>query len=380
MNLGNLSRLSSAKTRSISSENPTGAKAGGGQAIPPLDENGRPTGASAQLGQGWKVKPCQGIKPGETLELANIDGPGAIQSIWMTPTGYNRFSILRIYWDGQEHPSVECPLNDFFASPWIGCGPYRFAQISSLPVAVNPGNAFNCYWEMPFRRHCRITLENLDANVMRIFFQINHVLTEVPEDAAYFHAQFRRTNPVPQGEVHTLLDGVEGQGQYVGTAMGWQVNHNGWWGEGEIKFYLDGDTDPELSGGQEVGGSTGFPTICGTGTEDYFGGSYDFCNRETNQYQEFTTPFLGMPHVVRPDGHYDANTRFALYRWHVMDPIRFEQDLKVTIQSLGWCRPTSKDRQFHQRMDDISSVAYWYQTLPTAPFPAFPQPPQLEII
>lgn len=380
MNLGNLSRLSSAKTRSISSENPTGAKAGGGRALPSVDENGQPTGAAALLGQGWKVKPCQGIKPGETLELADIEGPGAIQSIWMTPTGCNRFTILRIYWDGQKHPSVECPIGDFFASPWIGGSSYRFAQINSLPVAVNPGNAFNCYWEMPFRQRCRITLENLDANEMRIFFQINHTLTEVPEDAAYFHAQFRRTNPVPRGEVHTLLDGVSGQGQYVGTSMGWQVNHNGWWGEGEIKFYLDGDTDSELSDGQSVGGSTGFPTICGTGTEDYFGGSYDFRNQESNQYQEFTTPFLGLPHIIRPDGLYDANTRFALYRWHVMDPIRFVRDVKVTIQSLGWCRPGLKERYYHQRRDDLSSVAFWYQTLPTAPFPVLPPLAELEVV
>ena len=116
------------------------------------------TGANCarDLGQGWKISPSVRIAAGTTFELANIDGPGAIQQIWMTPTGHWRFNILRIYWDGQEQPSVECPAGDFFASGW-----QKYGQVSSLPVCVNPGSAFNCYWEMPFRKHCRMTMTNI---------------------------------------------------------------------------------------------------------------------------------------------------------------------------------------------------------------------------
>src|SRR3954468_3840699 len=244
MNLGNLSRISTARTRSMSPENFTGDKGKGGMAT-----EGTGKQASADLGQGWKVSPSIQIKPGEVRELANIKGPGAIQQIWMTPTGHWRYSILRIYWEGQDQPSVECPVGDFFA-----CGWQRYAQVSSLPVCVNPGSAFSCYWEMPFRRKCRITLENIAKDAMVLYYQINYTLTDVPDDCAYFHAQFRRVNPLPYKEVYTILDNVKGRGHYVGTYMAGQTNNNGWWGEGEIKFFMDGD-------GQ-------FPTICGTGTED----------------------------------------------------------------------------------------------------------------
>jgi hypothetical protein len=206
MNLGNLSLLSSAKTRSISAENFTGEKGKGGMAT-----EGVSSSAARDLGQGWKVSPLAFIKAGETFTLADIDGPGAITQIWMVPPSHWRFSILRIYWDGQENPSVECPLGDFFASGW---GSY--SQLSSLAVCVNPGNALNCYWEMPFRKKCRITMTNIATEDMGLFYQINYVLTEVPENCGYFHASFRRVNPLPYKEVYTLLDGVQGQGQYVG--------------------------------------------------------------------------------------------------------------------------------------------------------------------
>ncbi len=350
MHLGNLSLLSNAKTRSISPENFTGEKGKGGMAT-----EGTGANCARDLGQGWKISPSIRIEPGECRELANIDGPGAIQQIWMTPTGHWRFSILRIYWDDQEQPSVECPVGDFFA-----CGWQRYAQVSSLPVCVNPGSAFNCYWEMPFKKKCRITMTNIAEEAMVLYYQINYTLTDVPDDAAYFHAQFRRTNPLPYKEVYTILDGVKGKGQYVGTYMAWQVNNTGWWGEGEIKFYLDGDKE--------------FPTICGTGTEDYFCGSYNF-DRE-GQYREFTTPYAGLPQVIRPDGTYQSQQRFGLYRWHIMDPVRFDEDIKVTIQALGW----RSGGRYLPNQDDIASVAFWYQTLPTAPFPQLPDKDYLEVI
>lgn len=352
MHMGNLARLSDAQTRSISPENFSGDKGKGGMAT-----DGTGARAARDLGRGWKVSPSVAIEPGQTFELANIQGSGAIQQIWMTPTGNWRFSILRVYWDDQPHPSIECPVGDFFASGWG-----RYAQLSSLAVCVNPGSAFNSYWEMPFRKRCRMTMTNLADERMVLYYQINYTLTDVPEDAGYFHAQFRRLNPLPYKSVYTLLDGVQGQGHYAGTYMAWGVNNSGWWGEGEIKFYIDGD-DP-------------YPTICGTGTEDYFCGSYNFENRETQQYQEFTTPYSGLHQVLRPDGVYRSQTRFGLYRWHIADPIRFQRDLRVTIQALGW----RSYGRYLPLQDDIASVAYWYQALPTAPFPALPGRDELEVV
>lgn len=361
MHLGNLSRLSKAQSRSLSAENPTGEKGRGAMEIPK-------DGCARDLGQGWKVRPCITLPEGKTVVLADLKGPGALQHFWMT-AAHPRFTILRIYWDHQEQPSVEVPLGDFFCNGWG-----VFGQISSLPVCLNPGSGMNCWWEMPFRKHCKITVENIGFSPSTLYYQIDYTLTDIPEDAAYFHAQFRRNNPLPYGEVHTLLDGVKGWGHYVGTSMAWGVNNSGWWGEGEIKFYMDGDTK--------------FPTICGTGTEDYFLGSYNFdpgtANRctfgdnrgELNRYQPFTTPYSGMHQVIKPDGVYQSQMRFGLYRWHIQDPIRFEKNLKVTIQALGW---RAGDR-YLPLQDDISSVAYWYQQLPTAPFPAFPDRDALEVI
>ena len=352
MSLGNLSLLSNAKTRSLSAENITGEKGCGGMAT-----EGTGARSARDLGQGWKINPCIRVPAGTTVTIADVDGPGAIQHIWMTPTGRWRSTILRVYWDGAEQPSVECPVGDFFA-----CGWGEYAPVTSLAICVNPGSAFNCYWEMPFRKHCRMTVENRDAEDMTLFYQIDYTLTEVPQDAAYFHAQFRRVNPLPYKDVYTIVDGIQGQGQFIGTYMAWGVNNSGWWGEGEIKFYMDGDGE--------------YPTICGTGTEDYFCGSYNFENQKTHEYEEFTTPYTGLCQVIRPDGLYRSQTRFGLYRWHIMDPIRFERDLRVTIQALGW----RSGGRYLPMQDDISSVAFWYQDQPAKSFPKLPDQDYLEII
>ncbi len=348
MSLGNLSRLSPAQSRSISPENFRGEKGKGGMAT-----EGTGAKKARDLGQGWKISPSVTIAPGATFTLGEIAGSGAIQRIWLTPKGNWRFSILRMYWDGETEPSVEVPVGDFFGMGWG-----RFAQLTSAPVTVNPGSAFNCYWEMPFRKSARVTLENTSDAPVAVYYQVDYTLTDVPADAAYFHAQFRRVNPVPSGDVYTILDGVKGRGQYVGTYLAWGVNSTGWWGEGEVKFFLDGDAQ--------------FPTICGTGTEDYFGGSYNFENAATKQYQEFNTPYAGLPQVIRPDGLYDSQQRFGMYRWHIMDPVRFEQDLKVTVQDLGWQGEVGPSRRYYPRHDDIASTAFWYQTEPHAPFPKLP--------
>jgi len=354
-NLGDLWRISGARTRSISAENYTGAKGQGGMCEL---EQGSSKRASRDLGRGWKVNPFVVIKGGETFTLADIAGPGAIQHIWMTPTGKWRNSILRIYWDGQQQPSVECPVGDFFCSGW-----QAYHQISSLAVCVNPGSAFNCYWTMPFAKRCLVTMENRGDENMTCFYQIDYALTdEAPADISYFHAQFRRSNPLAYAEPYTILDGVSGRGQYAGTYMAWGVNNNGWWGEGEIKFFMDGDAE--------------WPTICGTGTEDYFCGSYDFEDPVSHdRYIAFTTPYTGF-HMVRTDALYQSQKRFGMYRWHITDPIRFESDMRVTIQALGW----REGGRYLPLRDDIASAAFWYQTLPTAPFPALPDRDYLEVI
>ncbi|MBS1915588.1 MAG: DUF2961 domain-containing protein [Bacteroidetes bacterium] len=358
VNLSNLYRVSDAKTRSISPENFTGEKGKGGMAT-----SGTGSGPSRELGQGWKVSPSVVIKSKTTFTLAEISGPGSVQHIWMTPTGNWRYSILRFYWDDETTPSVEVPVGDFFCMGWGSYAPLR-----SLAVCVNPGSAFNCYWPMPFRKKCKITMENLDAEDMVVYYQVDYILTTVPDDAAYFHAQFRRVNPLPLKQDYVLVDDIKGRGQYVGTYLAYGSNKNGWWGEGEIKFFMDDDTK--------------FPTICGTGTEDYFCGSYDFDTHsktsygvETSGYTEFCTPYTGLAQVIRGDGHYDIAQRFGLYRWHITDPVRFEKNLKVTIQDLGW----HHDGRYMPLQDDISSVVYWYQLEPHAPFPKLPSKDELEV-
>lgn len=357
-NMGNLYMLSNAETRSISPENFTGEKGKGGMADPVKDKD-KPNQAnsawqSRDLGQGWKVNPYVKIAPGETFTLAEIDGSGAIQHIWMTPTGNWRFSIIRIYWDDEKEPSVEVPAGDFFCMGWG-----QYAPLSSLAVCVNPGSAFNCYWTMPFRKKCRITMENInDQDAMNLYYQIDYTLTDVPEDAAYFHAQWRRTNPNSTSD-YTIVDNIKGKGHFVGLYLAQGVNNNGWWGEGEIKFFMDGDEK--------------FPTICGTGAEDYFCGSYNF-DRD-GQYKEFYTPYAGLHQVIRPDGTYSSQQRFGMYRWHITDPIRFEKDLKITIQDLGW----RHGGRYLPQQSDIASVAYWYQREPHAPFPKLPKWEDLEV-
>lgn len=349
--LHNIARLSSARSRSISAENPDGRKGGGAREIP---EGNHP---ARELGPGWKARPCVTIEPGATFTLAEIDGPGSIQHIWMTgKDDFWRRMILRFYWDGEETPSIEVPFGDFFCNGWR-----RPAPVNSLPIAVNTRGGFNCYWQMPFRRSARITLENLwHEPHTGFFYQIDYVEAPVPEDAAYLHSQWRRSDPLPYGSVHTLLDGASGPGHYVGAYLAWQTNNDGWWGEGEVKFYIDGD-------GQ-------YPTICGTGTEDYFGGAW--CFEVDGQYVPYSTPFLGFHQIIKPDGAFRSNMRFGMYRWHIPDPVRFESDLRVTIQALGW----RSNYRFLPLTDDIASTVLWYQREPHASFPPIGDLNRLEVI
>ncbi len=353
--LHNIFLLSEAKTRSISPENFTGEKGKAGMAV-----EGSGARCARELGQGWKVSPSISIAPRQTVTLADIEGSGVIQHIWNTahPDWWRRL-IFRAYWDGEETPSIEVPLGDLFCNGWC-----KRCNITSIPIAVNPAGGFNSYWPMPFQKSARITLENLTEEACNgYYYQITYALSDIPENTATLHAQFRRSNPLPYAEAHTLLEGIQGKGHYVGTYLAWQVNNTGWWGEGEIKFFLDGDKE--------------FPTICGTGTEDYFGGAWNF-ELPQGSYGVFSSPYSGMPQVIMAGeaGMYQSQQRHGMYRWHIPDPIRFETDLKVTLQALGW----RSGGRYLPLQDDISSTAFWYQSEPHGSFPALPDLNGLEVI
>ena len=352
LGLGTLSLLSRAQSRSISPENFTGEKGKGGMAT-----EGTGAAPARDLGQGWKVSPSIVIESGARVTLADIRGPGVIQHLWMTThTRHWRELFLRMYWDDDACPAVQVPLGDFFANGWG-----TFSQVSSLPVAVNPNGGFNSYWEMPFQRSARMTIENLGADAATLYYQVDYALTDLPTGAAYFHAHWRRSNPLPYKGVHTLLDGITGSGHYIGTYLAWGVNNSGWWGEGEIKFYLDGDRE--------------YPSICGTGTEDYFGGAWNF-DVPQQGYTAFTTPFLGLSQILSPDGLYQSQQRFGMYRWHIMDPIRFQSDLCVTIQALGW----RSGQRYLPLQDDIASTAFWYQKEASSVAAVTPTADKLEVV
>ena len=353
IDLGSLARLSGARSRSISPENFDGAKGGGGRAT-----DGTGALSAAHLGPGWKISPSVDIDGHATFEVAAITGPALITHIWLTTHRGNwRSLILRAHWDDADEPAVEVPLGDFFGQGWC-----EFAQLSSVPVAANPHGGFNSYWPMPVPRRARLTLENRAPHSATVYYQISY---EIDVDlnigeVGYLHTQFHRSNPLAAGSVHPILDRVRGMGKYVGTYLAWGVNRPGWWGEGEVKFYLDGDHE--------------FPTICGTGTEDYFGGAWNF-DVPGQGYTVYSTPFLGLHQVIRPDGLYRSQQRFGMYRWHILDPIHFHADLRVDIQALGW-----QSRQRYQPLhDDIASTAFFYLDRPSAERPPLPSADDLEV-
>ena len=332
-----------AQSRSLSAENYRGEPGEGGRTTIAESTNPEVARYAQDLGTGWKVSPCLRIPPHSTATIMDHAGPGVIRHLWFTfHVMFQRQLIIRIYWDDQEHPSIECPLGDFFCNAWGQC-----QTINAMPINTNPNGGLNCFFPMPFKRHCRITVENATAEDLRHFFYtIDYTLEPVPTDCLSFHAQFRRTNPLPEGEVYAILDGVKGNGHYVGTYVAWRQSTAGWWGEGEVKMYIDDD---------EV-----WPTICGTGIEDYFGGAYNF------GATDFSAPFFGFKQVVGESEH--AGTRMTMHRFHLHDPVFFTHRLRVTLQALGW----GEGNRYRTLPDDIASVAYWYQTLPTAPFPIMP--------
>lgn len=303
------------------------------------------------------------IKAKTTYTVAEVEGSGAIQHIRMIPTGNWRLSILRFYWDNEKEPSVEVPVGDFFCMGWG-----QYAPVQSLTVCVNPGNAFNCYWPMPFRKKCRITMENIGDKDMTLVYRVDYTLMRVSADAGYFHAQFRKINPLRQQSEYVLLDGIKGKGQYVGTYLAWGLNSHSWLGEGDVRFYLDGRKDPS--------------SIAGTGTEDYFCGFYHSEILQKNHPRvtmtdcvAFSTPYIGLPQMLLGDGPHSLVQRYGLYRWHIADPIHFKKGIKVTIRPLGWDNAAFSPFS----LDDIASTVFWYQRGPHRPFPALPGKDKLAI-
>lgn len=332
LRLGGMSVLTGGRSRAVSPENPTGGKGAGGAAV-----EGAGASAAAGLGPGWKVSPSIEIPAGQAATLADLAGPAVIRHVWLTThPGHWRSLVLRAWWDDADPPAIAAPVGDFFCQGWG-----EYAHVSSAVVAVNPHGGLNCYWEMPFRRHARIELENTGSRAAIVYYQVDYELTDLPAEAGYLHAQWRRSNPLPYRQVHTILDGATGRGHYAGTYLAWGSRSSGWWGEGEVKFYLDGDAD--------------LPTICGTGTEDYFGGAWNF-DVPGHGYTAYSTPFLGLPQILRPDGLYRSQQRFGMYRWHLPDPVRFAAGVRVTVQALGW----RAGGRYLPLRDDIASTAWWY--------------------
>lgn len=341
------------ESRAINAENITGDKGRGG-----MD--------ASELGPSRKGNPClRNIRSGEIVTLAEIDGPGVINHIWMTVTNKTtdadcfvlRDLVLRMFWDDEIYPSVEVPLGDFFC-----CGFGRECLINSIPITVLPNRGFNSYFQMPFRKKAKITIENQHKNAIPAFFyQIDYNLLheDLSYEALYFHAQWRREKITQKQKDYVVLDGVRGKGHYVGTYLALTTLERYWWGEGEMKFFIDDDEK--------------YPTICGTGTEDYFGGSWSFAKQVNGKTEEqtFNSAYLGYPYysanddIVHNNYHNDDTMPMrGFYRWHVIDPINFNSGLKVTLQQIG-----VGHRGLFERQDDVASVAYWYQAEPHTPFP-----------
>lgn len=299
------------------------------------------TGRSSSSDLKWQTGngDCRYLKAGDTVTIMDADGPGVIRHIWFTIAAedpkYGRSLTLRMYWDGQEQPAVETPLGDFFA---VGHGLCRNV-ISEMVAVSSEGRAYNCYWPMPFRKHARITLTNDSQKFIAnaIYFQVDYdKMPSLPNDTAYFHAQYRQEYPAKMGQNYLLLD-AEGAGLYVGTVLSSQARTGGWFGEGDDFFYIDGEKEP---------------TIKGTGTEDYFNDAWGF--------REFMRPYYGVPLW---EG-YDVGDRCTAYRWHVKDPVRFSKSLRVEIEHKGGMFDDAGKlvSGYEERSDLYSSVAFWYQT------------------
>lgn len=314
------------ESRSITAENPTGARGEGGR-------------AASALGVGRKGSPNIYIQPGQTVQICDIEGPGVIRHIWMTQAQTPQVLqglVLRAYWDHQPHPSIEVPIGPFFG--------VMHGKVSAYESAVHSVNAkagFNNWMPMPFRKNARIELTNESNQLTPVFFSIDYTLgDELPEETGCLHALYRRENPTTLGRDFEILPRRQGKGRFLGCLIGIRTLSENWWGEGEIKFYLDGDRE--------------YPTICGTGTEDYVGQSWGL--------QDAAYLFMGTS--LHPGSDWKAGEFNTIYRWHIPDPIYWKEDIRITIQQIG-----HNTKALYERQDDWSACAFWYEALESAPLP-----------
>jgi hypothetical protein len=325
------------KSRSISFENPTGEPGNGGK-------------TASGLGVGRKGFPAKNIVPGETVVLCDITGPGTIRHIWMTGSFNNdpvgiRSMVVRGYWEGQEHPSIECPLGDFMGSAHGKVNAYQSAVHST---GIN--SAFNIWLPMPFQKSGKLTLTNEGDRDITVFYQVDYTTGDQhPDDLGRLHVCFLRENPTTLKTDFEILPKREGKGRYLGTVLGIRSFDEHWWGEGEIKIYMDGDTE--------------FPTICGTGSEDYVCLSYGMQQ----------TPYLYQGCSWNQKGY------VSMYRWHLPDPIYWKKDCRITIQQIGYdrSRQDSTGTPLYERADDWCCATFWYEPVPSAPLPPFPSHEEL---
>ncbi|MCY2995090.1 MAG: DUF2961 domain-containing protein [Planctomycetota bacterium] len=288
------------------------------------------------------------VEPGETHVLLDEKGPGVITHIWLTFLGPERQNwapkgsanhqemLLRMFWDDSPRPAVEAPVGDFFASCFG-----RRSEVISLPVIVEDADSYNCFWHMPFRKSARIEIVNQsDKPISLLYYNIDWIKKEkVSGDTPYFYSQYRQEYPVQTGQDYVLLE-TKGKGHYVGTVLAVRTRSPAWFGEGDEKIYLDGETKP---------------SIWGTGTEDYFLSAWGL--------KTTSTPYFGVPYFDQwgiVGGHTSA------YRWHLNDPLVFNTGIKVTLEHFGWISPDEnpqyKSTSWNEREDDYASVAFWYQT------------------
>lgn len=345
--LDDLYKQSGVVTRMISAENPTGEK---GKACldEPNPDDPRLFWSKNSLGKGYKVCPFITLEANSKIDIANVRGSGVIRQIFLT-SDREKFSelVIRIYWDDEKEPSVECPLGMFFCM-----GHDRFPHlVSSMPVTVAPHRGCNCYWRMPYKKGFRIEIENEgDTKTWILAYKVIFTEEEV-NDVAYFHATYRHTLTTPENPTHIILDDVNGEGLYVGTYLAWTELHERWWGEGEVKFYIDDDKE--------------YPSICDNGTEDYFGGAWNFGGYgivKDSKEIVFQSPYLGLSLAHVED---DCPKHFSMHRFHIEDPIGFKKNIKVTVDTIGWKEDFSK---YEHHDEDVKSVAFFYQKEPHKPY------------
>ena len=313
-------------SRSISFESPTGAPGEGGK-------------AASRLGPGRKGSPMRSMGPGDVQQLCDIEGPGTIRHIWVTthrsPANL-RSMVIRVWWDGQKHPSIECPLGDFMGFAHGKVMPYQSAVHS-----VGQTAGMNFWLPMAFAKRARITMTNEapeGAKAVPLFYQIDYTINDKhPEDVGRLHVLFRRENPTTEKQDFELLPKRTAKGRFIGSVIGIRNLHPGqWWGEGEVKVFFDGDKD--------------FPTICGTGSEDYVGLAWGIQQ----------TPFLYNGCSL------NQKNFVSMYRWHLPDPIAWRKECRITIQQISW------NKGLAETQDDWSCSTFWYEPVPSAALPKMP--------